>query len=81
MLITIDDAQAFFSRSLLLPVCCSPSNPRAPNPTSETSKQIQSITISDVQAFLSTWERPDSAVVGLVGDFDSRQVWWQLCGT
>lgn len=36
--------------------------------------QIQSITVDDMRAFLATWERPDSAVLGLVGDFEPRQV-------
>ena len=34
---------------------------------SPTAAQVGSVTTADVAAFLHTWERPDSAVFGLVG--------------
>lgn len=36
--------------------------------------QIQSITVDDMRQFLQRWERPDSAVLGIVGDFQPAQV-------
>lgn len=42
--------------------------------SSISSTQIKSITVADVRSFLSTWQRPDSAVLGIVGDFESNQM-------
>lgn len=39
-----------------------------------TPQQIAGITRQDLQGFLTTWERPDAAVLGICGDFDSLQV-------
>ncbi|KAL4857736.1 putative zinc protease-like protein y4wB [Chlorella vulgaris] len=39
-----------------------------------TPQQIAGITRQDLQAFLTTWERPDAAVLGICGDFDSQQM-------
>lgn len=39
-----------------------------------TAPQIQSITVEDMRQFLQCWERPDSAVLGIVGDFQPAQV-------
>jgi zinc protease len=41
---------------------------------SSLPQQIKGISAEDVRAFLSTWERPDAAVLGIVGDFEPRQV-------
>jgi len=35
-----------------------------------TVAQVSSITADDAKNWLATWERPDTAVLGLVGDFD-----------
>jgi len=35
-----------------------------------TIAQVSSITADDTKNWLATWERPDTAVLGLVGDFD-----------
>ena len=62
----------------LQPTACNQSVP-APQPQcllcSSTPRQIKGISAEDVRAFLSTWERPDGAVLGIVGDFEPRQVW------
>jgi zinc protease len=39
-----------------------------------TPEQIQSITVEDMRQFLQRWERPDSAVLGIVGDFQPAQM-------
>lgn len=39
-----------------------------------TPEQIQSITVEDMRQFLQCWERPDSAVLGIVGDFQPAQM-------
>ncbi|KAL4448464.1 hypothetical protein ABPG75_005683 [Micractinium tetrahymenae] len=39
-----------------------------------TPQQISSITADDVRGFLAKWERPDAAVLGIVGDFDPGQM-------
>ncbi|KAI3426252.1 hypothetical protein D9Q98_008627 [Chlorella vulgaris] len=39
-----------------------------------TPQQIAGITRQDLQGFLTTWERPDAAVLGICGDFDSLQM-------
>ncbi|KAL4438208.1 hypothetical protein ABPG77_010569 [Micractinium sp. CCAP 211/92] len=39
-----------------------------------TPEQISSITVEDARAFLARWQRPDAAVLGIVGDFDPRQM-------
>ena len=33
-------------------------------------QQIQSLTVEDVRKWIRTWERPDTAVLGIVGDFN-----------
>lgn len=39
-----------------------------------TPEQISGITADDVRTFLATWQRPDAAVLGIVGDFDPKQM-------
>ena len=36
--------------------------------------QVAGITVEDARAFLATWQRPDTAVMGLVGDFDAAEM-------
>lgn len=40
---------------------------------SPTASQIASVTTADITDFLHAWERPDGAVFGMAGDFDSQQ--------
>lgn len=40
---------------------------------SPTAAQVANFTTADVADFLHTWERPDGAVFGMAGDFDSKQ--------
>ena len=37
-----------------------------------TKAQISSITREDLTGFLAKWQRPDAALLGLVGDFEVR---------
>ncbi|GAB4817295.1 hypothetical protein N2152v2_004341 [Parachlorella kessleri] len=39
-----------------------------------TPQQVQGIGQEDVRQYLSTWERPDMAILGIVGDFNSRDM-------
>lgn len=39
-----------------------------------TTAQVESISADDIKAFLAAWERPDSAVMGIVGDFKSQDM-------
>ncbi|EFN56163.1 hypothetical protein CHLNCDRAFT_7930, partial [Chlorella variabilis] len=39
-----------------------------------TPEQIASISVDDMRTFLATWQRPDAAVLGIVGDFEPRQM-------
>lgn len=48
--------------------------PPSPPHTRGPCAQISSITVDDVRAFLAKWQRPDAAVLGIVGDFDPRQM-------
>ncbi|KAL3137574.1 hypothetical protein ABBQ38_004857 [Trebouxia sp. C0009 RCD-2024] len=38
-----------------------------------TATQVAGMTQADVAEFLQKWERPDNAVFGMAGDFDSKQ--------
>lgn len=40
---------------------------------SPAAAQIAAVTAEDVAGFLHAWERPDGAVFGMAGDFDSKQ--------
>ncbi|KAG1669591.1 hypothetical protein FOA52_006364 [Chlamydomonas sp. UWO 241] len=37
-----------------------------------TKKGVASIGVEDLQSFAATWQRPETAVLGLVGDFEPR---------
>ncbi len=39
-----------------------------------TINQVSSITVEDANNWLATWERPDSAVLGLVGSFEPKEM-------
>lgn len=53
-------SQSALSKSDQIVICC--------------SSGIASITPRDLASFIATWQRPDSAILGLVGDFDSQQM-------
>lgn len=39
-----------------------------------TLRSVGSININDLKAYLNKWERPDSAILGLVGDFNAEEM-------
>lgn len=39
-----------------------------------TVGQLQTVTKSDIKSWLKTWQRPDTAVLGIVGDFTARDM-------
>ena len=67
----LDDNPSLPPETSLLP---SQPLPLGAHATLTHTLQISSITAEDVRAFLAKWERPDAAVLGIVGDFDPRQV-------
>ncbi|MEW5306139.1 MAG: hypothetical protein WDW36_008628 [Sanguina aurantia] len=43
-----------------------------------TEAQVEALRLSDVADFISEWERPDTAVLGMVGDFELQPMLEQL---
>jgi zinc protease len=64
-----DDDAGSVARRRLLELLYGPASVFARHPTAETAG---SVTSEDVRAFARRWQRPDAAVLGVVGDFDPR---------
>lgn len=66
-----NDAAAGAARREVRKLVLGAASPWARTPT---AAGVSSISRADLEAFWAAWERPDSAVLGVVGDFDAEEM-------
>jgi len=65
------DAPGALPGRLIVKLIYGAESPLAREPTAEA---IGALTSDDLRAYWARWERPDNAVIGVVGDFDTREM-------